>query len=222
MTSRVLVIGGYGNFRRLHFLADEPDMKVIVAGRSLERAQSFCATITDSANPVESAVLDIARDFASALRDIAPDIVIHTSGPFQNQAYNVAGTCIAQGCHYIDLADGREFVCNIGQLNSHAARQGVTVISGASSVPCLTAALVDRYGPEFAALDSLDYGIATAQQTNRGLATTAAILTYVGKPFETRINGETRETATHASPAGKWLAGADPASLSRARRQVAG
>ena len=65
------------------------------------------------------------------------------------------------------------------------------MISGASSVPCLTAALVDHYLPDFDTLQTLDYGITTAQKTNRGLATTSAILGYVGKSFETLTNGST-------------------------------
>ena len=33
------------------------------------------------------------------------------------------------------------------------------------------------------AAHSIDYGISTAQQTNRGLATTSSVLSYVGKPL---------------------------------------
>jgi hypothetical protein len=121
---------------------------------------------------------------------LRPDIVIHTSGPFQRQDYHVARICIEQGCHYIDLADGREFVTGITALHGAAKERGVLVCSGASSVPCLTGAIVDRYIGEFQKLDSLDYGIATAQRTNRGLATTRAVLSYAGKPFKTLINGK--------------------------------
>lgn len=67
------------------------------------------------------------------------------------------------------------------------------VISGASSVPCLTSALVDYYKNEFQTLESLDYGITTAQKTNRGVATTAAILSYTGKPFKTLVNGQMKD-----------------------------
>jgi len=59
----------------------------------------------------------------------------------------------------------------------------VLVVSGASSVPCLTAALIDAYLPCFARLDAVDYGISAAQHTNRGRATTSAVLSYVGKPM---------------------------------------
>lgn len=63
------------------------------------------------------------------------------------------------------------------------------MVSGASSVPCLTAAVIDAYLPDFADLEAVDYGITAAQHTNRGLATTSAVLSYVGKPMTMLRNG---------------------------------
>ncbi|MGM0421497.1 MAG: saccharopine dehydrogenase NADP-binding domain-containing protein [Pseudomonadota bacterium] len=186
----VLIIGGYGNFGSFiaRRLASNADIKLIIAGRSLEKAQHFVSGL-EAVNKAEAAALDINSDFVAALTRLKPDIVIHTSGPFQGQDYHVARACIDQGCHYIDLADGREFVAEIDEIDPLARANNVLVISGASSVPGLTAALVDHYQTDFKQLEYLDYGITTAQQTNRGLATTAAILGYTGKPFETLING---------------------------------
>lgn len=183
---RVLIIGGYGNFGSFiaRRLAREPEIKVIVSGRSEAKARELAESLN-----AEWAVLDIGKELDAGLQKIRPDIVIHTSGPFQGQGYDVAEACIRQKCHYIDLADGREFVSNIGRLDKSARDAGVLVVSGASSVPCLTAAIIDRYKADFQRLDSVDYGIATAQRTNAGLATTAAILGYAGKPFTTKING---------------------------------
>lgn len=187
---RVLIIGGYGNFGSFitKKLAQENNLQIIVAGRSVKKAEAFIRQIKTT-NPPETAALDINGDLSTTLSEIRPDIVIHTSGPFQGQGYDVAKACIAQGCHYIDLADGREFVDKVSTLNDAATKKAVIVISGASSVPCLTSALVDHYKNEFQVLEKLDYGITTAQKTNRGLATTAAILGYTGKSFETLIDG---------------------------------
>jgi saccharopine dehydrogenase-like NADP-dependent oxidoreductase len=186
MIKRVLIIGGYGNFGSFitRRLAQDDNLQVIIAGRSREKAEKLAREMN-----IEAVALDINNGLAAALAAVKPDIVVHTSGPFQAQGYDVAKACIAQGCHYIDLADGREFVENIAMLDAEAKEKGVLVISGASSVPCLTSALVDHYRIEFQALENLDYGITTAQKTNRGLATTAAILSYTGKPFKTLING---------------------------------
>lgn len=188
---RVLIIGGYGNFGSFitQSLAANDHIQIIIAGRSLQKAQTLADTIKATHKP-EAAFLDIRDDIQSALAALKPDIVIHTSGPFQSQGYDVAEACIRQGCHYIDLADGRYFVAGISALNNRATDKNVLVVSGASSVPCLTSALVDHYKGQFLCLESLDYGITTAQKTNRGLATTAAILGYAGKPFGTLMNGQ--------------------------------
>ena len=43
---RLLIVGGYGVFggRLARLLSDEPRLTLIVAGRSLAKAQAFCAT----------------------------------------------------------------------------------------------------------------------------------------------------------------------------------
>jgi saccharopine dehydrogenase-like NADP-dependent oxidoreductase len=186
MTTRVLIIGGYGNFGSFiaHRLAKNSDMKLIIAGRSGVKAEALAEILR-----AEWDVIDIRKNCDLAFQRIGPDVVIHTSGPFQGQGYDVAKACIRYKCHYIDLADGREFVSHIGVLDKAAKEAGVLAISGASSVPCLTSAVIDRYMGDFKALKSVDYGIATAQKTARGLATTSAVLSYAGKPFKTLING---------------------------------
>jgi NAD(P)-dependent dehydrogenase (short-subunit alcohol dehydrogenase family) len=187
MSKRILIIGGYGNFGAFiaRNLVAEPGLKIIIAGRSAEKASLFAYTIG-----AEWAVLDINHDLDAALHTIRPDIVIHTSGPFQGQGYDVAIACLRHQCHYIDLADGREFVCHIDRLDTAAKDAGVLVVSGASSVPCLTSAIIDACQHEFQSVDTIDYAISTAQHTNPGVATTAAILGYTGKVFLTQKEGK--------------------------------
>lgn len=194
MTSRVLIIGGYGNFGTFisRSLAHEKDLQLIIAGRSADRATAFAKQL-GAEPPAKGVALDINQDLTGALAVIEPDIVIHTSGPFQSQNHFVAEACVQQGCHYIDLADGREFVAGISELDHQAKDKGILVISGGSSVPCLTSAIVDHYKPEFGKIEALDYGITTAQKTTPGPATTAAILSYTGRPFTTLIDGDMRD-----------------------------
>ena len=184
MVARVLVVGGYGNFGSYiaQSLAPDPQIRLLIGGRAKAKAQALAARLGGT-NPAEAHAIDIDGDLATAFERSSPDIVIHTSGPFQRQDHRVARACIAQGCHYLDLADARDFVVSIGELDAAARERGVIVVSGASSVPCLSAAVIDHYRPGFARLDTVDYGISAAQQTNRGLATTSAVLSYVGKPL---------------------------------------
>lgn len=182
MVTRVLIIGGYGNFGSYiaRSLAADPAIRLIVAGRSRAKADAFAAKLGHGA---KGHALDLDHDIAAGIADARPDLIIHTTGPFQAQDYRVAKAAIAAGAHYCDLADARAFVTGIGTLDERARMADTAVIAGASSVPCLTAAVIDRYRPDFARLTAIRYGISAAQQTNRGLATTSAVLSYVGKRF---------------------------------------
>lgn len=193
MVRRVLVIGGYGHFGAhiAKALANEAGIRLVVAGRSLAKAEQFIARLTAQNSP-EAVALDIFGNIAAALAKAGPDIVIHTTGPFQNQSYAVAEACIGQVCHYIDLADARRFVAGVSRYGREARERKLLVVSGASSVPCLTATVIDHYRPRFSSLDRIRYGISAAQRTNPGSATVAAILSYVGKPFTTLIDGRQR------------------------------
>lgn len=190
----MLIIGGYGNFGSFiaKYLSREANVLLIIAGRSSAKAKAFAASL-NAQNIPEAAALDINRDIQASLASLKPDIVIHTSGPYQSQGYHVAKACIAQGCHYIDLADARQFVSGIVELDQAAKDKKALVCSGASSVPCLTGALIDHYKTHFKALEKVEYGIATAHLTNRGLATTSAVLSYAGKPFKTLIDGKMQD-----------------------------
>lgn len=184
---RILILGGYGYFGSMiaRMLALEENIEIVIAGRDADKAKAFA----DSIGAYWMTVDVEKENFPEALKVAAPQLVIHTGGPFQERGYGVARACIAQGCHYIDLGDGRGFVGGIAALDAEARAAGVCVISGASSVPALTSAIMDRYAPAFAQIEDVDYAIATAQRTNPGLATTAAILGYAGKPFTTLQGG---------------------------------
>jgi hypothetical protein len=188
--TRILILGGYGNFGShiARALAPEPGIQLLIAGRSKEKAAAF-ASLLNAANPPESHSVDIDVGLDDCLGNAATDMVIHTVGPYQGQSYAVAEACIRHKCHYVDLADGRAFVAGIGALDESARDANVLVVSGASSVPCLTAAIVDEALPRFSAIREIDYGISAAQQTNRGLATASSVLSYIGRGFTTLRDG---------------------------------
>src|SRR5215470_5671269 len=117
MTKRVLLLGGYGNFGAFiaRRLSREPGLTVIVAGRSEQKARALAGQLSGA-----WAQLDIFAGLDGHLKKLKPDILIHTSGPFQEQGYDVAEGCIRNGVHYLDLADGREFVANVVCLDALA------------------------------------------------------------------------------------------------------
>lgn len=192
---KVLVIGGYGFFGNIitRRLAADPAIRVIIAGRDAGKCRALASELQKSPNLPLYHALDLGKDLPAVLEQVKPDIVINAAGPFQGQSYQTAETCIAARAHYIDLADARDYVAGISSLEKLAKSKDRLVVSGASSVPCLTSALIDHYLPKFAALTSVDYGITVAQKTRMGASTAAAVLSYAGKPF-TRLRGGRMET----------------------------
>ncbi len=178
MTGEVLILGGYGNFgKRIATALSRHNVPLIIAGRDWNRAEALAATLPGA----RALRLDINEDFLATLKLEKPSVVIHTCGPFQGADYSVAKACIAAGVHYIDLADGRDFVREFRGLDADASAAGVTLISGASTVPGLSSTVLEHFRPRFARLDRLDFGISPGQKAERGLATTRAIMSYVGK-----------------------------------------
>lgn len=86
------------------------------------------------------------------------------------------------GIHYIDLADARDFVGAIRCLDERAKAVGVTVISGASSVPALSGAVVADLARDIEEVRSIEMSISASNRATAGASVASAILSYVGKP----------------------------------------
>lgn len=199
---KIVVLGGYGNFgaRIARALTGTAGVDLVVAGRDGARAQAFAAPLGASAAALDTT--DAA--LAGKLQALGAQLVIHTAGPFQGQDYAVARAAAAAGCHYIDLADGRRFVCDFAPALDPLFRQARrSAISGASTVPALSSAVVDALAPRFARLDAIALCIAPAQQAPRGAATIAGVLSYCGAPVQVWQDGRWQELRGWADPA--WV-----------------
>jgi NAD(P)-dependent dehydrogenase (short-subunit alcohol dehydrogenase family) len=174
-----MVLGGYGGFgARLCIRLAASGWQVLVAGRRLDAAQAFCAGV-----PGTHAVLaDRDGDIGAVLAQQRPDILIDAAGPFQGSSYAVAEACIANGVHYIDLADGRDFVTGIDALDAAAKAKGLAVVSGASSVPALSGAVIRHLMQGMDQLCSVEMSISASSRASAGASVSASILSYVGKP----------------------------------------
>ncbi len=193
-TTIIVVIGGTGHFgsRICRRLAGEPNTELVVTSRSEANATRFVGELVagfpDAS--IRPAYLDqFSANFEDDLRRLSPTIVVHTAGPYQGQDYRVARACIEAGSHYIDLADGREFVEGFSSLNEFALEQGLLLVSGASTLPGLSSAVIDSLRDQFDEIRSIEISIAPAHQTPRGIGTISAVLSYCGKPFKVLIGG---------------------------------
>jgi saccharopine dehydrogenase-like NADP-dependent oxidoreductase len=200
-----VVLGGYGNFGKLIVaaLAADRDHRVIVAGRDPARA---------------SVVLDTrSSNLAAELRRLGATVVVHAAGPFQGQDYAVPRACIEARAHYVDLADARSYVCGIQSLDDAARNNDVLAVSGASSVPALSSAVVDQLQAQFSTIESIDHGI-TSGARPPGLAAMQGVMGYVGKPLAQWRDGAWRTSygwqdlarRRYPQPVGpRWLGNCD-------------
>jgi len=196
-SGRILILGGTGHFgaRICRRLANDSRIELVISSRSLNRAQELVVDIARSGNTSQIFATELDQNTASLterLGEFAPNVVIHTAGPYQGQQYTVARACIAAGCHYIDLADGREFVAGIDSLDAAARGAGVALISGASTLPAVPAAIIDECRNTMHRIRSIRSCIAPAQRTPRGLGTVKAVLSYCGKAFDSIENGQSK------------------------------
>lgn len=223
----ILILGGYGQFggRITTTLAHDRDLHLLVAGRHLDAAERMVAGLRgDGASAALSAIaLDVeATDLAARIAALQPQLVIHTAGPFQGRDYRVAEAALSIGAHYIDLADARDFVAGIGALEQAAHTAGRWVIAGASSVPGLSAAVIEAHHRRFSPLTCVEAAISPGNRSDRGLATTRAILGYVGQPYSIlhggrwrRVHGWQSLRRLHSPGAGtRWLARCEVPDLS--------
>lgn len=198
---KTLVLGGYGNFgtRICRALAGDASIELLIAGRDIARARGLAAALPGAPRGV--AIDCTAADLSKTLIEHGIDLVIHTAGPFQAQSYSVADAAARAGAHYIDLADGRRFVCDFPAALQDAFQQAGRVgISGASTVPALSSAVVEHLSDGWQALDAIETCIAPAQTAPRGKATLAAVLSYCGKPIDIWQGGHWTQAPGWAAP----------------------
>jgi hypothetical protein len=196
---KVLVLGGYGNFgaRICRALAGDPRIELQVAGRDKHKAETLASEIRADSAEVDAG----SGNLAETLQRNGIGLVIHTAGPFQAQHYGVARAAAKAGAHYIDLADGRRFVCDFAaQVNDAFVTAGRCAVSGASTVPALSSAVVDGALEKFTRLDSIDICIAPAQKAPRGRATLEGVLSYCGEPIQVWRNGRWQAQHGWADP----------------------
>jgi saccharopine dehydrogenase-like NADP-dependent oxidoreductase len=142
---KILILGGYGVFggRLAKLLSDIPQATLFICGRDEGKAQAFCAGFDGAATAVPAS-LD-RRDISDGIDRLKPDLVVDASGPFQDygrDCYHVVEACIAAKVDYLDFADGADFVFGISQFDEQAKAAGVFILSGVSSFPVLTAAVL--------------------------------------------------------------------------------
>lgn len=195
MRPRVVIVGATGVFgeRLASRLSLWPDIELVLAARRLDGLEKLAAAFGPNARAgIEVAVLD--RDAPEGLAGLRPMVVIDCAGPFQGSDYGLAQAALDAGAHYTDLADGREFVAGFAAALDAPARQaGRLAVTGASSTPALSHAVIERLTQNWGRIDRLLVGISPGARAPQGLAAVRAITSWTGRPVRVFLAGRWQE-----------------------------
>jgi hypothetical protein len=191
---KILILGGYGMFggRLCQLLASDQRLSLYIAGRSLEKASEFCRTLPLGAERIPILLNRDQDALRNTLQKIKLDLLIDATGPFQvygNDPYRLVKACIAHSVNYMDFADGSDFVKGISQFDEEAKEHGLYVLSGVSSFPVLTAAVVRCLSTDMVELSHIRGGIAPSPFAKVGMNVIRAIAAYSGKKLPLKRHG---------------------------------
>lgn len=181
----ILILGGYGTFggRLAQLLCGAEGARLIIAGRSQAHAEAFLASLPNAAAH-RAATVDRDGDLVSQIRPLRADVIVDASGPFQAygaRPYRVVEAALELSMPYLDLADGAEFVAGIGRFDTEARRKGIFLLTGVSSFPVLTAAVLRELSRGMTRIDRLRGGIAPSPYAGVGRNVIRAIASYAGQ-----------------------------------------
>jgi saccharopine dehydrogenase-like NADP-dependent oxidoreductase len=187
MSRCVLVVGGTGSFgaRLVESLTATTDLDVIIGVRNVDRADMLKAALRGRfpGRRIEAHEFDATTATAHDLRRLGVWCVVDAAGPFQIRKPALVEAAIAAGCHYVDIADARAFVTAIDGFDAAARAANVLVVSGASSTPALSNAVLDRLTDGWRRIDRIEVAISPGNRQPRGLSVIKAILASAGQPI---------------------------------------
>lgn len=195
--TRVLVVGGAGVFgaRLVEGLAATTDYAIIIAGRDNLRSETAAAALrgrhTNAA--IKTARIDRHTVMPADLTQTGASIVVDAAGPFQGEEPRLAKAAIDAGLDYLDLADARDFVARFPALDAAAKARGVIAVTGMSSTPALTHAVLDHLTLGWSRVDVAEADISPGNRAPRGLSVVAAILSWAGQPVRVFVDGAWQE-----------------------------
>jgi len=137
--STIVVLGGYGTFgARVSRDLAERGHRVVVAGRDLRRAEALARAL----GPAHAGVGVDVRDVEAcrlAIRGAAVAVVC--AGPFSALGSSPASAALAEGTHYVDIADDRAYIRALRERDAEFTRTGICAAFGCSSLPAVSSAL---------------------------------------------------------------------------------
>jgi len=151
-----LILGGYGNTGRClaRLLLQETEVRLVLAGRSLEKAEELAAQLNSAfaGNRVAASRAD-AGDRESLTKACAGADLMLVASSTAGYAQEVATAALSAGIDYLDIIYSQRKVQALQSLAGEMEKAGLCFITEAGFHPGLPAALVRYVSPYFDRLE---------------------------------------------------------------------
>jgi hypothetical protein len=180
--SSAVVFGGYGTFGAL--VARElarRNVAVTIVGRDLARAQSFARALGTGHRGI-AADVTCSKSCMDALFGQA--VAVNCAGPFGPFDATLLESCLEVGCHYVDIADDRDYTALVRSRGEGFRQRGLAAVFGCSSLPAISGALALKAlghasSPPMRARVTLFIG----NDNPKGHASIQSLVNCLGKPI---------------------------------------
>ena len=179
----IVVLGGYGTFgARVSRDLAERGHRVVVAGRDPRRAEALARAL----GPAHASVgVDVRDGEACRLAIRGAAVAVVCAGPFSALGSGPASAALAEGTHYVDIADDRAYIRALRDLDAEFTRARLCAAYGCSSLPAVSSALalslVQADDPPMRARVTLYIGAANP----KGAASVRAMVDRLGRGMQT-------------------------------------
>jgi saccharopine dehydrogenase-like NADP-dependent oxidoreductase len=181
--SAVVVLGGYGTFgaqvsrelaRRGH--------RVTVAGRDLARASALAEGLgaEHGAAQVDVTEVDSCRRAIRGAR-----VMVVCAGPFSGLGSGPARAALLEATHYVDIADDREYIRRLRDLDPEFRSAGRCAAYGCSSLPAVSSALALSLVPPGEPPERARVTLFIGAGNPKGKASVQAMVERLGRPVRT-------------------------------------
>ena len=152
MNKTILVLGGYGSTGRplCNYLLQETDVNVVVAGRTLAKAEALAAELNSHFGGERATAVSVDAASQSSLEAAFAkvDNVVVASSTVQ-YTQTVARACLAAGVDYFDVNFSARKTAVLRQLAPEIEEAGLCFVTDGGFHPGVPAALVRYAAPRF-------------------------------------------------------------------------
>jgi len=179
MKDKILIIGGYGQVGKYVTLelAKTFPKKVIIAGRNLEKANSFAL---ENNNLFETLKLDIYDKNSFSTLVVNVKVAIMCLSPENNDFVKY---CTENGIHYIDISPSIDVAKNIEQFRTDAENNHSTCVLGVGLSPGLSNLLVKKLNQNEIVLDKVNINLMLGLGEPHGQDSTKWVLDNIKADF---------------------------------------